>query len=73
MSTSSNSSKKRAYASNAILYALFVVGAVVLVNLIGTRFFGRIDLTESKVYTLSQPSRDLVKNLPDFLTVKALI
>jgi ABC-type uncharacterized transport system involved in gliding motility auxiliary subunit len=73
MSTSSSSSKKRAYASNAILYALFVVGVVVLVNLIGTRFFGRIDLTESKVYTLSQPSRDLVKNLPDFLTVKALI
>jgi ABC-type uncharacterized transport system involved in gliding motility auxiliary subunit len=72
MSTSS-SSKKRAYASNAILYAIFIVGAIVLVNLIGTRFFGRIDLTESKVYTLSQPSRDLVKNLPDFLTVKALI
>jgi ABC-type uncharacterized transport system involved in gliding motility auxiliary subunit len=72
MSTSS-SNKKRAYASNAILYALFVVGVIVLVNLIGTRFFGRIDLTEDKVYTLSQPSRDLVKKLPDFLTVKALI
>jgi gliding-associated putative ABC transporter substrate-binding component GldG len=73
MSTSSNSSRKRAHASNAILYALFVVGVVVLVNLIGTRFFGRIDLTESKVYTLSQASRDLVKKLPDFLTVKAFI
>ena len=70
---STTSSKKRAYASSAILYALFVVGAIVLVNLIGTRFFGRVDLTESKIYTLSQPSRDLVKNLPDFLTVKALI
>jgi ABC-type uncharacterized transport system involved in gliding motility auxiliary subunit len=70
---STTSSKKRAYASSAILYALFVVGAIVLVNLIGTRFFGRVDLTESKVYTLSQPSRDLVKSLPDFLTVKAFI
>jgi ABC-type uncharacterized transport system involved in gliding motility auxiliary subunit len=69
----STSSRKRAYASNAILYALFVVGVVVLVNLIGTRFFGRLDLTENKVYTLSQPSRDLVKKLPDFLTVKAFI
>jgi ABC-type uncharacterized transport system involved in gliding motility auxiliary subunit len=70
---STTSSKKRAYASSAILYALFVVGAIVLVNLIGTRFFGRVDLTESKIYTLSQPSRDLVKSLPDFLTVKAFI
>ncbi len=73
MSTSSSSNRKRAYASNAILYAVFVVGVVVLVNLIGTRFFGRIDLTEAKVYTLSQPSRDLVKHLPDFLNVKAFI
>ncbi|HJX51934.1 MAG TPA: GldG family protein [Polyangia bacterium] len=70
---STTSSQKRAYASSALLYALFVIGAIVLVNLIGTRFFGRIDLTESKVYTLSQASRDLVKKLPDFLTVKALI
>jgi ABC-type uncharacterized transport system involved in gliding motility auxiliary subunit len=70
---SPSSSQKRAYASNAILYAIFVVGVVVLINLIGTRFFGRLDLTENKVYTLSQPSRDLVKKLPDFLTVKAFI
>jgi ABC-type uncharacterized transport system involved in gliding motility auxiliary subunit len=70
---STTSSKKRAYASSAILYTFFVVGVIVLVNLIGTRVFGRIDLTENKVYTLSQPSRDLVKKLPDFLTVKAFI
>jgi len=71
MSTSAN--KKRAYVSNAILYAVFVAGVIVLINLISTRLFGRVDLTENKVYTLSQPSRDLVKNLPDFLTVKAFI
>jgi ABC-type uncharacterized transport system involved in gliding motility auxiliary subunit len=70
---STTSKKKRAYASSAILYAFFVVGVIVLVNVIGTRVFGRIDLTENKVYTLSQPSRDLVKKLPDFLTVKAFI
>jgi gliding-associated putative ABC transporter substrate-binding component GldG len=73
MSTTSASPKKRAYASNTILYALFVVGVVVLVNLLSTRFFGRIDLTERKVYTLSQPSKDLVKKLPDYLSVKAYI
>jgi ABC-type uncharacterized transport system involved in gliding motility auxiliary subunit len=35
--------------------------------------FGRLDLTENKTYTLSQPSKDLVRNLPDYLTVKAFI
>lgn len=70
-----DSKKKRVYASNAVLYALFVVGAIVVVNLISTRYLGplRVDLTESKIYTLSQPSKDLVKKLPDYLTVKAFI
>ncbi|MBN2573798.1 MAG: GldG family protein [Deltaproteobacteria bacterium] len=67
------SSKKRSYASNAILYTLFVVGALVLVNLIGTRLFGRLDLTEKRIYTLSKSSKDLVKALPDYLSVKAFI
>lgn len=68
-----DSKKKRTYASNALLTALFVIGAIVVVNLLSTRVFGRIDLTESKVYTLSQPSKDLVKSLPDYMTVKAFI
>src|SRR5512137_1500693 len=67
------SKKKRSYASNAILYAVFVVGAMVLVNLIGTRVFGRIDLTEKRIYTLSPASKALVKSLPDYLSVKAFI
>jgi gliding-associated putative ABC transporter substrate-binding component GldG len=67
------SSKKKSFASNAILYALFVAGAVVLVNLIGTRLFHRVDLTEKNIYTLSKASKDLVKALPDFLSVKAYI
>ncbi len=65
--------KKRAYASNALLYSAFIVGAIVVVNLLGTRVFGRVDLTENDVYTLSQSSKDLVKKLPDYMTVKAFI
>jgi ABC-type uncharacterized transport system involved in gliding motility auxiliary subunit len=65
--------QKRSYASNALLYAAFIFGAIVVVNLLSTRVFGRIDLTEAKVYTLSQPSKDLVKKLPDYLTIKAFI
>src|SRR4028118_314038 len=65
--------KKRASASNAVLYAVFIIGAVVLVNLISTRFFARADLTEAKTYTISDASRQLVKNLPDYLNAKLFI
>ena len=49
--------RKRTYASNATIYAVFIIGAIVLVNLIGTRVFGRLDLTENGIYTLSLESR----------------
>jgi ABC-type uncharacterized transport system involved in gliding motility auxiliary subunit len=60
-------------ASNASAYVLLTVGAVVLINLIGTRVFGRIDLTENHVYTLAPGSKEIVSKLPDYLTVKAYI
>jgi gliding-associated putative ABC transporter substrate-binding component GldG len=66
-------SRKRSSASNATLYVLLTVGAVVLINLIGTRVFGRVDLTQNKVYTLSDASKDVVRTLPDYLTVRAYI
>jgi ABC-2 type transport system permease protein len=65
--------RKRLSASNATTFVLLVIGAVVAVNLIGTRVFGRLDLTENHVYTLSNASKDIVRALPDYLTVKAYI
>ncbi|HVR60414.1 MAG TPA: GldG family protein [Polyangia bacterium] len=65
--------KKRVSASNALMYSVLVVGIVVVVNLLGTRVFGRLDLTENKVYTLSPASKDVVRNLADYFTIKAYI
>jgi gliding-associated putative ABC transporter substrate-binding component GldG len=65
--------RKRLSASNATTFVVLVIGAVVAVNLIGTRVFGRLDLTENKVYTLSNASKEIVRALPDYLTVKAYI
>jgi gliding-associated putative ABC transporter substrate-binding component GldG len=65
--------RKRLSASNATTFVVLVIGAVVAVNLIGTRLFGRLDLTENKVYTLSNASKEIVRGLPDYLTVKAYI
>ena len=47
-------------------YVLLTIGAVVLVNLIGTRVFGRLDLTENHVYTLAPGRRRSSTNLPDY-------
>src|SRR5262249_11735671 len=58
---------------NAIGFVVAVVIGLVFLNLIGNRFFKRIDFTQDRIYTLSQPSKDLVRRLPDRLTVKAFI
>jgi gliding-associated putative ABC transporter substrate-binding component GldG len=65
--------RKRTYASSATVYTVFTVGAIVLLNLISTRVFGRLDLTENGIYTLSPQSKALVKGLSDPLTIKAYI
>ena len=65
--------KKRSAASNAAFFVVAVIGIVVAVNLISTRVFGRLDMTDAKVYTLSPASKDVVRELKDYLTVKAYI
>ena len=50
-----------------------VVGLVafsILAALAGGQIRGRIDLTPGKLYTLSQPTRDLVSGLDDLVTIK---
>jgi ABC-2 type transport system permease protein len=65
--------KKLRGGSNAVFYSLFVLGILVLVNIISSRNFKRIDLTDAQIYTISQSSKDLVASLPDRMTVKAFI
>lgn len=51
--------------TNAIVTLAAVVGIVVLVNVINTWVFGRVDLTENDVHTLSDASREAVRALDD--------
>jgi len=50
---------------------LLVLGNLIILNLISTQLFGRIDLTENKVYTLSDVTKNILRNLDEPLTVKA--
>ncbi len=48
-----------------------VLGIIVVVNLLSADYFARLDLTESKSYTLSKATKDILKELPEAVTVKA--
>jgi len=43
---------------------------VVLVNVAGTTFFFRLDLTANKMYSISEASKKVVSTLSEPLTVK---
>lgn len=51
--------------TNAIVTLVSVIGIVVLVNVINTWVFGRVDLTENDVHTLSDASKAAVRALDD--------
>ena len=44
---------------------------LVLLNLISVRIFGRLDLTKNNLYTLSDASKQFMRNLDDRVTIKA--
>ena len=58
---------------NALLFAALTIGIVVFVNIISSRFFRRLDLTQEGIYTLSDASKKLVADLPDRVTVKFFV
>ena len=54
-----------------LLQLLLIVFVVVLLNLVSNRAFFRIDITEEKMYSLSEVSTDVVQTLAEPLTVRA--
>ncbi|MFH1862697.1 MAG: Gldg family protein, partial [bacterium] len=56
---------------DAITAIILLLAILLVVNLISTQLFFRIDLSEGKVYTLSKASKEVVRDLEDKLTVKA--
>lgn len=58
---------KKSIASQLIL----IVVALVLVNVLSEKFFVRLDLTEDRIYTLSDATKDILKSLDEPVTVTA--
>ena len=47
----------------SILNLILVIGIAIGLNVIGNHFYGYLDLTEEKRYTLTQSTQNLLENL----------
>lgn len=52
---------------------ILLIGILVFVNVIGSFYFKRLDLTEEKRYSISQPTKDFLENLDDVVTVRVYL
>jgi ABC-2 type transport system permease protein len=64
----SNNQKKQAYSQLAILILI-----IIIINFISTFLFFRVDFTKEKRYTLSNASKEFVKNLDDVVYIKVYL
>jgi gliding-associated putative ABC transporter substrate-binding component GldG len=62
---------KRAFKAQTLLRVLIILAILILVNIISIRVFGRLDVTDKKLFTLSEASKELMRSLDDKVTVKA--
>lgn len=63
--------KKSRAAGESIAFLVLVGGILVALNVLGVFAFGRVDLTDSRVFSLSDGSRRLAKGLEDQLEITA--
>ena len=63
-------SKKLKYGSNSLVAIVIVVGILVLSNYLSNVFFFRIDLTEGREFTVSQSTKEVLRNLDDLISIK---
>lgn len=58
---------------DAIILLVLVFAIVLLVNVVSSYFYYRFDLTAEKRYSISDPSKKMVKDLKDVVTIKVFL
>ncbi|MDV7187268.1 gliding motility-associated ABC transporter substrate-binding protein GldG [Lutibacter sp. TH_r2] len=58
---------------NKFANILGALAIVVLLNFVASKFYQRFDLTEDQRYTLSEATKNIVKNIDDFVTIKVYL
>ena len=59
------------YSSNLFMIVILVIGILVLINYIFSRYHHRFDFTEAKVHSLSDQSVTVLKNLENEIRIKS--
>ena len=62
--------RPRNYRSSAFLEIIIVIAIIALVNLLSLRFFARADLTDDKLFSVSESTKDVVRDLDDIVNIK---
>lgn len=65
--------KQKTTASQRLLQAALLGGFLILLNILSSYFFFRLDLTGDKRYTLTRPTKALLKDVKDIISVKVLL
>ena len=65
--------KRKNLKKNQIVAFLITIAIVVLLNVIGSYVFTRLDLTSEKRYTLSPTTKETLKNLNDYVYFKVYL
>lgn len=58
---------KRNIRKNEVISLAIIVAAIIAANLLGSVLYMRIDLTTEKRYTLSDTSKEILKNIDDYI------
>ncbi|HRG91263.1 MAG TPA: Gldg family protein, partial [Chitinophagales bacterium] len=58
---------------DAIILLVLVFAIVLLANVVSRYFYYRFDLTAEKRYSISDPSKKMVKELKDIVTIKVFL
>jgi gliding-associated putative ABC transporter substrate-binding component GldG len=61
---------KKKLTITGISSVVVIVVILLVLNLISVNLFGRLDLTDGNIYSLSQSSKDMVRSLDDRITIK---
>jgi len=61
--------RKTRYRASYLLMILIVIAVLVVINVLGAARFKRFDLTENKMFTVSPAMRQILRELPDVVTV----
>ena len=56
-----------------IKYLVILIVGIILINLLGNRFFSFWDLTEDNKYSISQPVEELLENLESEIYVRVYV